>query len=244
MTATTSPRISLSIVSHGQSELVKQLLEDLIRLSPPDIEVLLTANLPEDVNTYPTCPFPIRFILNSEPKGFGANHNAAFSVAEGQYFVVVNPDIRLSSLDFDVLLRPMEDAKVAAVAPVVISAAGSIEDSVRRFPTVRRLARRVFLRQRGADYVWKDSPIDVDWSAGMFIVFRSSAYQAVNGFDDRRFFMYFEDVDICDRLRSSGRRVVLQPSVTVVHDARRDSHRSLKHLRWHLTSAARYLTGI
>lgn len=239
-----SPRVSLSIVSHGQSALVRQLLEDLLRLAPPDIEVVLTVNIPEEEHAYPACPFPIRILRNAAPKGFGANHNAAFHAAQGRYFAVVNPDIRLASLDLDVLLEPLANPSAAAVAPVVLSATGTVEDSVRRFPTIGRLARRVILKQRAPDYQWEQEPIEVDWAAGMFILFRSEAFQAVGGFDDRRYFMYFEDVDICARLRARGARVLLQPRVSVIHDARRDSHRSLQHLRWHLSSAARYLTGL
>ncbi|HEY4083309.1 MAG TPA: glycosyltransferase [Burkholderiaceae bacterium] len=243
MSSSPSLRLSLSIVSHGQWALVRQLLDDLARLSPPDIEVILTANIPEEDYSYPTCPFPIRCIRNTTPKGFGANHNAAFRVARGQYFAVVNPDIRLPTLDLELLLRPLADPSVAAVAPVVLSVAGTVEDSVRCFPTISRLTRRVVLRQRAPDYQWGREPISVDWAAGMFIAFRSEAYQAVGGFDDSRFFMYFEDVDICARLSKKGFRILLQPQVSVIHDARRDSHRSLKHLRWHLTSAVRYLSG-
>jgi GT2 family glycosyltransferase len=130
------------------------------------------------------------------------------------------------------------------VAPVVLSGQGQVEDSVRHFPTFTRLARRVLLRQRNPDYRWDRTPIEVDWTAGMFVLFRPEAFRAVGGFDDRRFFMYFEDVDICARLWRRGWSVVLQPQVSVVHDAQRASHRSMKHLRWHLTSAARYLSGL
>lgn len=244
MSFPTPPRLSLSVVSHGQSALVRQLLDDLVRLSPPDIEVILTINIPEEEHGFPACPFPLRFIRNAAPKGFGANHNAAFRAAQGRYFAVVNPDIRLPTLDLDTLLQPLAEPTVAAVAPVVLSAAGTVEDSVRRFPTFGRLARRVVLKQRAPDYRWDRDPIGVDWAAGMFVVFRSEYFRTVGGFDDSRFFMYFEDVDICARLRARGFQILLQPQVRVIHDARRDSHRSLKHLRWHLTSAARYLTGL
>jgi N-acetylglucosaminyl-diphospho-decaprenol L-rhamnosyltransferase len=236
--------LSLSIVSHGQGSLVAHVLYDLIRLSPSDIEVLLTLNLPEDESVYPPCPFPVRVIRNATPQGFGANHNAAFAQSKGQFFVVVNPDIRLPSLNVEQLLEPMCDPKVGAVAPVVLNGDGGIEDSVRRFPTIVSLARRVLFQQRVPNYEWETQPIDVDWSAGMFVVFRRESYQAVNGFDHQRFFMYLEDVDICRRLNDQGWRIVLHPKVTVIHDAQRASRRSLKHMRWHLTSAFRYFTGL
>ncbi len=236
--------LSLSIVSHEQSALIKPLLDDLRRLDLPDIEVLITVNIPEDEGPFEDLPYPGRVIRNATPKGFGANHNAAFEQSRGQFFVVVNPDIRLPSLNVQQLLEPMRDPMVGAVAPVVLNGDGRVEDSVRRFPTILSLARRVLFRQRVPDYVWGEQSIDVDWSAGMFVVFRRESYQAVNGFDHQRFFMYLEDVDICRRLIGQGWRIVLNPKVTVIHDAQRASRRSLKHMRWHLTSAFRYFTGL
>jgi N-acetylglucosaminyl-diphospho-decaprenol L-rhamnosyltransferase len=236
--------LSLSIVSHGQSELISSVLKDLCRLALENIEVLITVNIPEDETPFQELPFPSRIIRNATPQGFGANHNAAFEKSIGRYFVVVNPDIRLMSLDIDRLLELMSDPRVGAVAPVVLNSAGEVEDSARRFPTIAGLARRVFLKQRAPGYQWGTAPIDVDWIAGMFVVFRREAYAAVRGFDHRRFFMYFEDVDICRRLHNASWRVMLQPSVSVIHDAQRASHRSMKHLRWHLISAARYFTGL
>jgi len=240
-----APRdLSLSIVSHGQAALIAPLLNDLRRLALSGIEVLITVNIPENETPFLDLPFPSTLIRNESPKGFGENHNAAFRRSAGRYFVVVNPDVRLPSLNVEQLLEPMRDPKVGVIAPVVLNGAAGLEDSVRRFPTVAGLARRVILKQRVPGYQWGSQPIDVDWAAGMFLVFRREAYAAVHGFDQRRFFMYFEDVDISRRLRSAGWRVVLQPAISVIHDAQRASHRSLKHLRWHVTSAIRYFTGL
>ncbi len=237
------PLLSLSIVSHGQARLIQPLLADLAHSGLANFEVVLTINLAEDESGYSGHPFPVQIIRNAKPKGFGANHNAAFARSSGHWFIIVNPDIRLAKLDPAVLLQPFDEPRVGAVAPVILSARNTVEDSVRRFPTFARLARRVILRQRQPDYTWQNAPIDVDWTAGMFVVFRPQAFAQLNGFDDRRFFMYFEDVDICARLRREGWSIKLQPKVSVVHDAQRESHRSLKHMRWHLTSAVRYLTG-
>ncbi len=235
---------TLSVVSHGQAALVRQLLADLELLHPADVEVLLTLNIPEDEREFPACTFPIRLIRNGRPQGFGANHNAAFAMSRGQYFVVVNPDIRLPQLSLDHLREVIGLDRTGACAPLVINSGGRLEDSARRFPTLRRLLRRVVFRDRALDYEWRDEPQAVDWVAGMFVMFRREAFEQVEGFDDRRFFMYFEDVDICLRLKRMGWAVRIQPAVRVVHDARRASKRELKHLWWHLTSAARYLTGL
>ncbi len=238
------PKLSFSIVSHGQAALISPLLDDLYRLALADTEVIITLNIPEDEGPLQGLHLPFRLIRNAAPKGFGENHNQAYAQSTGDYFIVVNPDIRLPSLEVGQLLAPMKDPKVGAVSPVVLNNAGGTEDSVRTFPTLFGLARRVLLGQRTPSYKFDSNPIDVDWAAGMFVVFRRESYRAVRGFDHRRFFMYLEDVDICRRMKETGWRVVLQPAVSVIHDAQRASHRSIKHMRWHLTSAFRYFTGL
>lgn len=235
---------TLSIVSHGQAALVRLLLSDLERWCAADVEVLLTLNVPEDEHGLVSSGFPLRVIRNAQPKGFGANHNVAFAGSHGAYFVVINPDIRLPRLPLDALRQVIDQDRTGACAPCVVNSLGDLEDSARRFPTVLRLLRRVVLRDHSLDYRWQGTPQEVDWVAGMFVMFRREAFEQVRGFDDARFFMYFEDVDICRRLKTLGWVVRVQPAVRVVHDAQRASARQLKHLWWHLTSAARYLTGL
>jgi N-acetylglucosaminyl-diphospho-decaprenol L-rhamnosyltransferase len=240
----TSDQITLSIVSHGQASLINSLLDDLAVLPQRNFEVFITVNLPEDESSYQGRPFPLRIIRNVEPKGFGANHNAAFYQSTSMWFAVVNPDIRIPSIDLQALLLPFRCQTVAAVAPIVISSDGRIEDSARLFPTLMRFARRVLFRQYTADYEVHTAPYQVDWVAGMFVIFRREAYQEICGFDDRRFFMYLEDADICRRLGKSGWRVMVNPYAQVVHIAQRASRRNLQHLYWHAVSAFRYLTGL
>lgn len=241
---TVTVKITISIVSHGQASLVGLLLADLAAQTSQDFDVILTINVPEDESFDQGYPFQLRIIRNESPKGFGANHNAAFNIAVSKWFTVVNPDIRLGTLDVELLLSPFSDNAVAAVAPLVLSREGNVEDSMRRFPTLWRFAKRLILGQRVSDYIVGARPFQVDWVAGMFVIFRRDAFRQIKGFDDRRFFMYLEDADICRRLGRSGWKVVVTPLVQVIHVAQRASRRNAKHMRWHAVSAIRYLTGL
>jgi len=234
--------ITVSIVSHGQLALVEQLLADLARLDTPlVIEVLVTLNIPEDISLKPSdYPYPVRILRNTAPRGFGANHNAAFRQAEGEWFCVMNPDIRLIDNPFPILIQEGAHDSTGVIGPMVVTPDGGIEDSVRRFPTLVSLAAKLFGYGDGR-YIFTagDETFAADWVAGMFMLFRSRDFHAVGGFDED-FFLYYEDVDICARLWKSGRSVLACPKAEVIHDAQRSSRRNLRYMRWHALSLIRY----
>lgn len=235
-------RISVSVVSHGQGALVEPLLDQLAAC--PDVgQVLLTRNIPEGEIRVPAALAPrVTWIDNAEPKGFGANHNSAAALATGRFLGVLNPDIRLSADPFAPLIKALEESgeRVALIAPAVADPAGHIEDSVRRFPTVWGLLKKLLRVSDGRIPLDPNSAMtEVDWVAGMFMLIRTEEFLQVGGFDDA-FFLYYEDVDLCERLHARGRDVAVCPSVLVVHDARRQSHRSARYLKWHLQSMLRY----
>jgi N-acetylglucosaminyl-diphospho-decaprenol L-rhamnosyltransferase len=244
---TASPQYSLSVVSHGQGHLIKNLLADLRSLNGGSFEILLTLNIAEDKGFLAEfSDLPLTLIENTEPKGFGANHNAAFQQSRGAVFVIVNPDIRSPQLNLTQIGQILEDAKIGACAPKILASNGRIEDSARRFPSFGRLAVRVLLRRKEADYDLSGAVskvVSVDWVAGMWVAYPRAAFAAVGGFDER-YFMYMEDADICRRLRRHGYDIVLDTSTSVVHDAQRASGRNRQHLKWHTRSAIRFLTGL
>jgi GT2 family glycosyltransferase len=234
--------VTLSIVSHGQGQMVRGLLGDLAREGLDcDFGVSLTLNIPEKEDFLDSCcGFPVEVARNSAVRGFGANHNAAFGRSRSRYFAVVNPDIRLNGTSLAPILETLAVSARGACGPAVYSPAGAQEDSARRFPTVRSLAAKLVSRKASGAYPWGCGPIEVDWIAGMFMVFPRAAFERIHGFDER-YFMYYEDADICRRLRRAGWSVWLDPRASVIHDARRRSHRDLRHLRWHVASAVRFL---
>lgn len=231
--------ISISVVSHGQFGLVKNLLDDLEKYcSKLNFELILTLNLPEQV-MLDNYRFPVHVLSNQHVKGFGENHNAAFAVAKGDCFCVVNPDVRLSNNVFDALLPFHIRNDAGLTAPVVLSSSGELEDSARRFPSPLSIALKVLGFSRGVERSSAELINKPDWVAGMFMLFKSTEYKALAGFDER-YFLYYEDVDICARLTLKGRSVLVCPTANVIHDAQRSSHKSFKYFRWHLSSMLRF----
>lgn len=236
---------TLSVVSHGHGLLLTHLLRDLAEQEGiGEHLVIVTLNLPDEVFDASAHPgLRLLVIRNTTPKGFAANHNAAFRQSVGTWFAVLNPDLRL--LDPGTLRRlfaaPAAASRVALRAPVVLNSAGRPEDSVRKNLTPWSLLRRAAgldrKPRRPEGPIQRGRPFF--WLAGMLLVIDRAAYRQIGGFD-ARYFLYCEDCDLCARLYVAGFALEVDQAVHVVHDAQRDSHRSFKHLRWHLTSLVKY----
>lgn len=217
--------------------MVERLVDSLLEC--PEVgQIILTCNISETLNLADDARLAV--IENRIPKGFGANHNAAFTRCEQPFFCPLNPDIELLCNPFPVLLQAASATDASLMTPLVISPEGNVEDSIRHFPTLSSLAVKALGGGDGR-YEVKAGECDFcpEWVAGMFMLFRREAFQRLGGFDEG-FFLYYEDVDICVRAWKQGMLIVACPGISVVHDARRDSRRSFRHLRWHLASMGRF----
>lgn len=233
--------ISVSIVSHGHAELVAQLFDDLRAHKPAGIEAILTLNIEEALPFDPdSFPFTVKTIRNASPRGFATNHNAAFKRAGGSFFCVLNPDIRLTADPFGALVRELRNPAVGVAAPLILNPDGVVEDSARPFPTLSSLACKALGAEPKRYYEIGKESISPDWVGGMFMLLRRDAFAAVGGFDPR-YHLYYEDVDLCARLRVAGYDIRLVPNASAVHFARRESRRDMRYLLWHLRSMIRYI---
>ena len=235
------PILTLSIVSHGQIGLVSLLLADIEKhCDAASVEVILTLNMPEQLPVaLEMLAFSIKVIENPSALGFGSNHNQAFRRARGEFFGVLNPDVRIDSDVFALLMADLKMPLAGVVAPLVVDELGAIEDSARRFPTPLKILCKLFGRCKGGDYVIDAEPVYPDWVGGMFMLFHRDVYQQLGGFNEK-FFLYYEDVDLCARIWLKGLRVVLIPQARVTHEARRSSHQNAAYLLMHIRSMARF----
>src|SRR5688572_20510107 len=201
------PPVHVSVVSHGHGGLIRDLLRDLAQASGVKLEVTVTLNVAEPLGLdRGESPYPLTIVENASPRGFGANHNAAFARREAGdgFFCVANPDVRLEPW---VLARLVETLaahpSAAVVAPRVRDQAGRVQNSARRLPTPGRLLRRALKTLPRLDYAPGTGWRQADWVAGMFMVFPSRTFAELGGFDER-YFLYYEDVDLCCRARLAG----------------------------------------
>lgn len=237
-------RLTISIVSHGQAGMIEKILGDFKQLSIKPSAVIITYNIPERLLIDPDAYcFPVKLVKNRVAQGFGANHNAAFAVSRSDFFCVLNPDVRLDMNPFPALLETLRFTEAGMVAPLVSNASGIIEDSARHFVTPGQLVKRIFRKKAGIipELLQPDHPglMYPDWLAGICMMFRADTFRAIRGFDEG-YRLYYEDVDICARMRLDGYTIALCPKSLIVHHARRKRFRNPRYLAWHIASATRY----
>jgi N-acetylglucosaminyl-diphospho-decaprenol L-rhamnosyltransferase len=232
-----SPRVAVSIVSHNHGSMVWKLVRQIISFKEVD-KIYVTLNVPE--------LFPVNLsdkvilIHNTRPKGFGENHNAAFDLINNEFYCVLNPDIEFIENPFPFLISLFSDAECGVVAPIILDDSGSRADTARQDLTAWLLINRIFGFNCETQSIKILNDIAMpDWVAGMFMLFRSKAFNKVGKFD-QKYFMYCEDADICRRLRTIQYQVLVSLKTSVVHKAQRASRRNLKHFIWHLKSLILY----
>jgi GT2 family glycosyltransferase len=166
----------------------------------------------------------VRLIASPENLGFARGNNRAASGARGQFLLLLNPDTVISSGALDTLVRYLiSQPHVAAVGPRLVHLDGSIQHSIERLPTLyRELWRLVHL-----DHLYPVStysrlafaslrPRQVEVLGGACLLLRREAVTATGPFDEE-YFMYSEEIDLCDRLHEKGWELHWVPEVVICH---------------------------
>lgn len=234
-------KILISIVSHGQGFLIKQLFEDLNKIKVHEsieLSVVLTLNKKEDESFLQSLEkIPLKVIHNKSQKGFGENHNQAFLKSKCDYFLILNPDVRIGSINFQKLIAHAD--KNSLVSVKVLNSRNEIENSFRDFPTIKGTIKRLFTKPKLKRSSEEKMLFHTDWVAGMFIFTSACLFKDLNGFD-QDYFMYYEDVDLCFRAKKKSYECIVDFSQHIYHDAQRESHQNVKYLFWHLSSMFRF----
>ena len=156
-----------------------------------------------------------KIIHNPKNTGFGSGSNLGAKQAKGDYLFFLNPDVKL--LD-DSLLDMIEyidsRSEIGIIGPkLLLSQTGLPQPWTSGKKT--SLWSIVFRNTIGKPWN-KKKPVLVDWVSGTALLIRKKLYEKINGFDEK-FFMYFEDQDLCLRAKEQGAKVLFYPHARIIH---------------------------
>jgi GT2 family glycosyltransferase len=248
-----TPVISIVIVSFNTRDLLRECL-DTARRECEGIpsEIFVVDNISRDGSAdMVEQEFPdVRLIRSSVNLGFAGANNQALPLATGKYIILLNSDAFPHEGAFRRAIAHMEeDPAVGLGGARLVGRDGSWQPSARMFPS----ALNDFLILSGlaakfpqsrffgrADRTWADQSVaaDADWVPGAFSIIQREALDRV-GYFDESFFLYYEEVDLCRRIKNAGYRIRYWPDITIIHLGG-ESSKTVKTLK--LSSAGSQLT--
>ena len=173
-----------------------------------------------------------RLVRNEQNVGFARGVNQGLAATSGSLVLIMNPDCQLVAGAFASLRRELEQSESCAIAgPRILNPDGTVQGSARGDPdmftglfgrttVLHRLLPDLAVSKRNvvSDTAVRNGPasVTVDWLSGACMLARREALRSVNGFDER-YFLYWEDADLCRRLRARGYQVGYVPSATAIH---------------------------
>ena len=195
-----------------------------------EFEIIVVDNASTDgsVDTIKSSFPDVKIIANGENLGFSAANNRAIRIAKGQYLFLLNPDTIVYPNSLDTLIAYLDDhAVVGACGPKFLEASGKAHSSVGYVPTFRALLYgRTFLRSLGifrrrhkeltARNLNFEKTAEVEQLSGAALMVRRSVMEEIGSMDEN-FFMYYEDVDLCLRIRKAGFKIAFVPDSTITH---------------------------
>ncbi len=175
---------------------------------------------------------PVRVIRNVVNVGFGRGVNQGLAATAAPLILIMNPDCRLVAGALSGLGAVLAaHGRCAMVGPRILNPDGSVQGSARGDPDMftglfgrtsllRRILPRLAMSTRNvvsaATLPEGQDSVVVDWLSGACVLVRRDAMNAVGGFDEG-YFLYWEDADLCRRLRARGYHVRYVPAVTAIH---------------------------
>jgi N-acetylglucosaminyl-diphospho-decaprenol L-rhamnosyltransferase len=239
-------KFSVLIVNYASWPLTLRCIESLDATGYGDFETIVVDN---DSAEPPELPAGVRLIRNNENLGFARAHNRGIAASTGDVVILINPDTVVEKRFFDGLEAFFEGVpKVGIVGPRIWEADGELQLSARREISAisgllgrtslltRLFPKSSFVKSQFPAVTEGSHPSAVDWVSGACMAIRRETLRGIGPLDER-FFMYFEDADLCRRARTSGWLVYYLPQVEIIHQTGASS-RSKPKAVWLLHKSA------
>ena len=206
-----SPKVSIIIVNYNGKELLQKCLDSLLKVNYDNFEIILVDNNSTDGSVeFITKNYPSLIIIKLDSnKGFAEPNNVAAKISKGKYLLFLNNDTVVTPNFISEMVKVMEtDKKIAVCQSLLLKPDGSVDSS------------GDFIDHLGVVYNSKteiDEIREVSSARGASMLVRSDIFEKLDGFD-QKFFITFEDVDLCWRSWILGYRVLIIPTSIVYHE--------------------------
>ncbi len=229
--------LSIIIVNYKSKDKLRNCLDSIKKADTLNINfeiIIVENNSGDNLDVFVSDDSKIKLIKSKKNLGMGGGNNLGIKHSSGDYILISNPDIVFKKDCIKNLYTYLKNnLSVALVGPKLLNPDASLQYSCARFPKIflpllRRTALGYLFKNYLDKYFLKNENYDkikeVDWLLGAcFLVRKDEMFLRENKLFDERFFMYFEDVDLCRRIERKNKTVVYLPDAIAIHDHLRSS---------------------
>lgn len=239
------PKLSIIIVTYNSSQHIKDMLLSIEKHTKTHHEIIVVDNNSQDrtIAQIYASKVSVTLLQQKENLGFSKANNLSVNNTKGEYLLFLNPDTKVLDYAIDNLynfLKSRDD--VGIVAPQLIEDNGNIQPSVRNFPTITRAIKEYYLGIKNSYepfYPLSNQPLEVESVVGAAMMIAKNIYRKSGGFNNK-YFMYYEDLEICRKIKEMGLKVVYLQSVKMKHSVGASASTNPKTLRYLKHSARLY----
>lgn len=221
--------LSVIYVNYNVDDLLLKSIQSVLKNKAGlKIEIIVVDNSPKKNLQEKLQKKNVIYIKSDSNLGFGKANNLAAKKAKGKYFLFLNPDTVVDKNSLALMLQYMKENKdVGVIGPKILSEDGSLQPSISTKHTrISHIAVYSFLNS-----LWKNNPFskkfwmyeekrktttEVDVVSGACMLIPSKVFKKSGGFD-RRFFLYFEEHDLCVRIKKLGYKIIFLPKARITH---------------------------
>lgn len=217
-------KVAIVILNWNGKSWLEKFLPNIIEFSPKDSVYVIDNCSTDDSIFFLEQNFPnIHIIQNNQNKGFAGGYNDGLSKISADVFCLLNSDVEVTPDWISSILSLFEtDENIAAIQPKILSyhqrdafeyagGAGGMLDAL-GYPYCRGRIFNTLEKDRGQ----YDTNTEIIWASGCALFIRSKDFWKIGGFDER-FFAHQEEIDLCWRLRNTGKKIMYCAKSTVYH---------------------------
>lgn len=227
-------KLSIILINYKTPKQLLECIESIYATTKGIDDIIVVDNNSQDESIsqirkkYPE----IRIVASRLNGGFAMAANWGINLARNDTVLLLNPDIIVKEDAIEVLYKKLySNPDIAIVAPKLLNLDGSLQFSCSKFhklltPVYRRtsLGKTSFGRKEVERFEMKNwdhnVECDIDWAIGAALMMKRKYVEKI-GLMDSRYFLYFEDVDLCRRVWEAGFRVVYVPKAVMLHEHKR-----------------------
>lgn len=220
-----NPIISFITVNYNQTELTVELIDSIYQYAPPPFEIIVIDNHSKIPPTqiigrnYPD----VRVIVSGVNRGFAGGNNLGVKVCNGQFLFFINNDAVLTEGAIETILATFDGTSVGMVSPLICY-----------YPSDAQLGRADVIQYAGAtnvnpftgrNTIIGEKQLDQGqyyqlkptfYAHGAAMILPKKIIEAV-GLMSENYFLYYEELDWCERIRKAGYQILFQPKAKIYH---------------------------